>query len=158
MRMDPRCKRLTELSAQSQQLYRQLAERFFLRECEKRGLADTLCFGDYVFLAAVEETPEKCAAMSRIARLLNINPSTATRQVNRLLAADMVTKSAAPDDDRRYEIRVTPAGRELLAVMEEELYAAVQSAFESVTDEELTAVYSYLEKHNGSLARLLERG
>ncbi|MBR1821064.1 MAG: MarR family transcriptional regulator [Clostridia bacterium] len=154
--MDPRCKRLTELSAQSQQLYRQLAERFLLRACEARGLSEAICFGDYVFLAAVGESPEGCATMSKIARLLNINPSTATRQVNRLLFAGMVTKSVAPDDDRRYEIRVTAAGRELLTAMEEALYAAVQSAFQSVTDEELNTVYNYLEKYNGSLTRQLD--
>ena len=156
MRTDPRCRRLSELSEQSHLLYRQLAERYLARECRALGLTEGLCAGDYAFLNAVGESAGDCAVMAEAARRLGINPSTATRQVNRLLAGGLVTKSAAPDDERRYEIRLTPSGRALLERMEARLYAAVQTAFESVTGEELQTVFRFMEKYNGSLAGLLE--
>ena len=132
-----------------------MTERYFLAECEARHLVPALCFGDYLFLESVGETAKGCAVMARIARQQGISPSTATRQVNRLAAAGMVTKSDAPDDDRRYEIRLTIEGRKLLDSMAEKLYAAVQTAYENISEEEQTAVFRYMEKHNSSLARLL---
>lgn len=154
MRMDPRCKRLHELSAKSQQLFRQLVERFLTEECEERIFEEPFAFGDYAFLACVGEKAE--ANMSEIARILGINPSTATRQVNRLLANRLMTKSVAPNDDRRYDLRLTPYGRMLLDNMEDRIYKAVQEAYRDVSDDELDVVYGYLEKYNRNLSRLLD--
>lgn len=157
MRMDPRCRRINELSGRSQQLNRQLTERYLDEVCGEMALPETLCIGDYVFLACVGECGGGAAAMSWIARKLGINPSTATRQVNRLLADGLVTKSAARDDDRRYEIRLTEAGRRLNARMEDMLYAAIQTAYESVSEADLNVVYRFMEAFNGSLEQLLEK-
>ena len=155
MKMDPRCKRLNELSAHSQQLYRQLAEGYLEEACRNQGLAEALCLGDYAFLAAVAESGDGCAIMAHVARQLGINPSTATRQVNRLVADGLVTKSAAPNDDRRYEIRLTPSGRALTTHMEDALFAAVQAAYANVTEDELNVVYRFMEKYNGGLEGLI---
>ena len=154
MRMDPRCRRLHELSAQSQQLFRQLVERFLMEECEERRFGEPFAFGDYAFLACVGEKTE--ATMAEIARILGINPSTATRQVNRLLANRLITKSVAPNDDRRYDLRLTPSGRMLLDDMEGRIYKAVQEAYQDVSEDELDVVYGYLEKYNRNLSRLIE--
>ena len=156
MRMDPRCKQLNDQSEQSHLLYRQLTETFLARECRTREFPESLCVGDYVFLNAVGETAEGCATMAEVARLLGINPSTATRQVNRLLADGLVTKSVAPHDDRRYEIRLTSSGRALLERMEDRLYTAIKSAYDNVSEEELQTVFRFMEKYNANLARLLE--
>ena len=91
-----------------------------------------------------------------IAKELNINPSTATRQVNRMLACGLVTKSTSAEDERRYEICLTGKGRLLLERMDEHRLAASRRVYEHTTEEELQTVYSCLEKEIEALRKLNE--
>ena len=155
MRMDQRCKRLNELSDRYHLLFKQVAERCLIQYCEKVCTPEMLCLGDYMLLFTVGEVGDRAAHMADISRQLNINPSTATRRVNRLLADGLVSKDTAPDDDRRYDLRLTEGGRALLDWMDERLYDAVQKTYEPVTEEELQTVYRYLEKCIGQLEKLV---
>lgn len=154
MKMDPRCKRLNELSDRYHLLFRQLAERYLEQQCREAQYPEALCFGDFCLLYQVGEGGDHPVHMAEISRKLNINPSTATRRVNRLLKNGLVTKSSAPDDDRCYDLRVTQAGHVLLQRMEDRLYDIVQATYAEVTDAELQIVYGYLEKCINALARL----
>ena len=89
-----------------------------------------------------------------LSKRLNINPSTATRRVNRLLTDDLVTKSIAPGDERRYDLRLTDKGARFLDQMDEWVYQTIQKTYEPVTDEELRVVYQYMEKCISQLQRL----
>ena len=155
MRMDPRCKRLNELTDQYHLLFRQLAEKYLEQVCYERRYEEELCMGDYLLLYEVGAGGDKAVSMADISRKLHINPSTATRRVNRLLTDRMVTKSAALFDDRRYDLRLTREGRDLLDRMDRLLYEAVQFVYEPVTDEELQTVYRYLEKSISQLSLLV---
>ena len=156
MRMDPRCKHLNELTDRYHLLLRQLAERYLERICKETEYPEPMCYGDYLLLYEVGANDCKVAHMADISKHLNINPSTATRRVNRLLANDLVTKTVAPNDDRCYDLGLTENGQKLLDKMDDLLYAAVQHVYEPVTDEEMQTVYHYLEKCIGQLNELIE--
>ena len=155
MRIDPRCKRVNELSDQYHQLFRQVAERYLSEEGAKAGV-ESLCLGDYSFLFTIGEEPSGMISMADAAKKLGINPSTATRQVNRLFMSGLVTKSPSRGDERRYDVRLTEKGAALLERMDERLYEAVQKTYVDVSEEEMQTVYGYLEKCIGQLNRLVQ--
>ena len=146
MQIDPRCKKLNELTDRYHQLFSQLGERYILQLSREHGLKDDLVFGDFAFLSAVEDGGPDPVSMANVSKKLGINPSTATRRVNKLLENGLVTKSNAADDDRRYDIRLTEAGSTLVRQMGDRLYAAVQKTYENVTEKEIQTVYRYLDK------------
>jgi DNA-binding MarR family transcriptional regulator len=49
-----------------------------------------------------------------LAGLLEVNPSTAMRMVDRLAAAGLVRREASPESGREVRIQVTPAGRRIV--------------------------------------------
>ncbi|MES9540050.1 MarR family transcriptional regulator [Spirillospora sp. NPDC049024] len=51
------------------------------------------------------------AKLVTLAGLLEVNPSTALRMVDRLAAAGLVDRQASPDSGREVRIQLTPAGR-----------------------------------------------
>ena len=157
MRMDPRCRHLNELSDHYHILFRQLAEGYLARLCEETKYPETMCFGDYLMLFDIGENDSKVVHMADISKHLNINPSTATRRVNRLLANGLVTKCAALNDDRCYDLGLTDEGQMLLDRMDSLLYNAVQYVYEPVTDDEMQSVYNYLDKSIGQLKKLMEK-
>ena len=154
MRMDPRCKRLNELSDLYHQLFRQITERHLEQECRKCQLDEPLCLGDYTFLASVSE--QESSSLAGVSKKLGISPSTATRQVNRLLANGLITKSSVPGDERRYEIRLTEKGCLLVEKMDSHLFETVQRAYENVTDSEMQTVFHYMEKCNQALQAMMK--
>ena len=157
MRIDPRCKKLNELNDRYHMRFRQLAKQYLEDICGEAKYPEPLCYGDYLLLYEVGANGRKTAHMADISKSLGINPSTATRRVNRLLADGLVTKAAAPNDDRCYDLGMTEQGQALLDRMDEMLYAAVQYVYEPVTDEEMQTVYHYLEKCIGQLNKLIEK-
>lgn len=154
--IDPRCKRLSELTDRYHQLFSQLGERYIVQLSREHGLKGSLSFGDFAFLSIAGDSEDNKVSMAYVSRKLGINPSTATRRVNRLLENGLVTKSAARDDERRYDICLTEAGRSLVEEMNAHLYSAVQKTYEHVTEEEIQTVYRYLDKCIGQLNALLD--
>ena len=157
MRMDPRCKHLNELNDQYHLLFRQLAEGYLGKACRERRYREELCLGDYLLLYEVGEGGDEPVSMADVSRKLVINPSTATRRVNRLLQDGLVTKSAAPYDERHFDLRVTAAGRELIDQMDHLLYETVQFVYDPVTDKEMQAVYRFLDKCISQLNLLIAK-
>ncbi len=145
MQTDPRCKRLNELSDQYHTLFRQLTEKYLAELCGAHKLPEPLCVGDYMLLHQLSESGEGPVSMADISRKMKINPSTATRRVNRLVNNGLVVKIAAKYDDRRYDLRMTAKGTKITEEMGERLYQAVLKTYEPITETELQAVYHYLE-------------
>lgn len=157
MQLDPRCKKLNELTDRYHQLFSQLGEKYILQLGRESGVRDDLAYGDFAFLSVMDDSGQDAVSMAYVSRKLGINPSTATRRVNKLLANGLVTKSSAADDDRRYDIRLTDMGRSLVEKMNACLYTAVQKTYEHVTEEEMQTVYGYLEKCIGELMGLVKK-
>ena len=155
-RIDPRCKRLNELTDRYHQLFSQLGEKYITRLSREYGLKDVLTYGDFSFLSAAGDDGQDAVSMACVSRKLGINPSTATRRVNKLVENGLVTKSGAADDDRRYDIRLTETGRSITEKMSECLLSAVRKTYEQVTEEEIQTVYRYLDKCIDQLNALLD--
>ena len=153
MQLDPRCKKLNELTDRYHQLFSQLGEKYILQLGRESGVRDDLAYGDFAFLSVVDDSGQDAVSMAYVSRKLGINPSTATRRVNK---ADCLFAMGA-DDDRRYDIRLTDTGRSLVEKMNACLYTAVQKTYEHVTEEELQTVYGYLEKCIGELMGLVKK-
>ena len=154
MLMDPRCKRLNELNDYYHVLFRDLAEKYLTEICAEEKYEEPLCMGDYLLLNTVSESSDGTSHMAEISKKLNINPSTATRRVNRLQTNGLVSKSAAPGDDRRYDLRLTDCGRELISKMDKRIYEAVCFVYQAVSDDEKDHVYHFLEKCIDQLKKL----
>ena len=146
MRMDPRCKKMNLLSDIYHQLFQRLAERYLSAQCTQTGMDEPMNIGEFVFLLTVSDQEGKAVSMSEASKILKINPSTATRRVNRLLAYGMITKSDSPYDERRYDIRMTQKGTDFVQAMEDRLLFAMQQTYADVTEEELTTVYRFMDK------------
>jgi DNA-binding MarR family transcriptional regulator len=84
--------------------------------------------------------------MSHLAERLRIDPSSATRAVQRLVADGLAERYAAPEDGRVVMVRISPTGRER--------HAAVASR-RSLAMSYLLGEYTTAER--AELARLLER-
>ena len=153
---DPRCRKLNELTARYHQLFRQLGEKYILRLSRESGFGDDLTYSDFVFLSVVGDSDQDAVSMASVSRKLGINPSTATRRVTKLLANGLITKSNAADDDRRYDIRLTDAGRSVVEKMSARLFSAVQQTYAQVTEEEMQTVYRYLDKCIAQLNALVD--
>ena len=154
MRTDPRCERLGQLSAELSRLQLRLREKFLAQECMALSLPESLCHGDYLFLNEVSEAG--CAVMAEIAKRLEINPSTATRRVSRMLVCGLVTKQTSCEDERRFEICLTDKGRELLERMDQHRLEASRRVYEGITEREMQAVYDCLEREITALKKLNE--
>ncbi len=157
MRVDPRCKHLSELTDQYHLLFRQLAEEHLEYLCGEAHYPEALCSGDFMVLYEVGSKEKKTARMADISKKLVINPSTATRRVNRLVANGLMTKTVSPNDDRCFDLSLTENGQALLDRMEELLYNDVQYVYAPIEEEELQTVYRYAEKCIGQLNELLEK-
>lgn len=156
MRMDPRCRKLNELSDQYHLLFAELGEKYIARVSEKNKLAEPLNYGDFTILSVVGDSETNTVSMAWASKKLRINPSTATRRVVKLARCGLVTKAPSPDDDRRYDIGLTEKGKTVLRQMNRLLYDAVRETYQSVTEDEMNAVYQYMDKCIGRLNELLK--
>ncbi|MBR2943404.1 MAG: MarR family transcriptional regulator [Clostridia bacterium] len=156
MSRDPRCEWLIEKSVRYHALSGKVIEKRLAQMCQKHGLADTLCLGDYEFLAAVANAKTENVNMAQIARLLGVNPSSATRRNRRLLDCGLVSKTSDAADERRYQIALTDEGRAFYAEMDQVIFDVTQVMYSTVTAEEMNAVYAFTEKCIENLQKILD--
>ena len=156
MSRDPRCEWLIEKSVRYHALSGKVIEKRLAQMCQKHGLADTLCLGDYEFLAAVANAKTENVNMAQIARLLGVNPSSATRRNRRLLDCGLVSKTSDAADERRYQIALTDEGRTFYEEMDKAIFDVTQVMYSTVTEEEMNAVYSFTEKCIENLQKILD--
>ena len=156
MARDPRCEWLIEKNAKYHALSAKVIEKRLAQQCVAHALSDTLCLGDFEFLAAVATATTPDVSMAQIARLLGVNPSSATRRNRRLLECGLVSKTSDAADERRYQITLTDAGRAFYDEMDRIIFEITQVMYSAVTDEEMKAVFSFTEKCIESMQRMLD--
>ena len=143
MERNAQYERLSTLIRDFHALFEEITQGCLTRECQTFGLREPLCVGDYQFLALVEKRGS--LSMAQAAKELRINPSSATRQVNRLLHCGLITKSAVPDDDRKFSIQTTPLGTTFLNRLYVSLSEVSHALLGQVSDEDLQTVCDFLE-------------
>ncbi|MEY2627460.1 MAG: hypothetical protein RJB08_1219 [Actinomycetota bacterium] len=75
--------------------------------------------------------------MGDLADALHVDPSTATRAIQRLEKLDLAKRSALPTDGRVVTVSVTPAGRKRHAIISERRFKAMGHILSSFSPEEL---------------------
>jgi DNA-binding MarR family transcriptional regulator len=90
-------------------------------------------------------TVESCR-MSDLAEYLRIDPSTATRAVQRLIKDNLATKLHHDGDGRVVEIAATDRGRHVHTIVAERRRAVILGIMERFSDNERTQLADFLER------------
>jgi DNA-binding MarR family transcriptional regulator len=90
-------------------------------------------------------TVESCR-MSDLAEYLRIDPSTATRAVQRLIKDNLATKLHHDGDGRVVEIAATDRGRLVHTIVAERRRAVILGIMERFSDDERTQLADFLER------------
>jgi DNA-binding MarR family transcriptional regulator len=75
-------------------------------------LHDTVTLPQFRTLVVLES--EGPTNLNRLAQVLDVNASSAVRMIDRLLAADLVTRQENPENRRQVLLGVTPAGADIV--------------------------------------------
>lgn len=101
-------------------------------------------------------TIERCGPLtpSELARIEGIRRPTATRILARLTGADLVTRTADPEDGRCAIVQITPAGRRVLTGLRRRKTAYLARAMRELPDDDVATLARAAE----ILERVLEEG
>jgi DNA-binding MarR family transcriptional regulator len=96
-------------------------------------------------LRTVQRAPEP-PSIGEVAEVLAIDPSTASRLVERAAESGLLERRACANDRRRARLHLCPAGAELLATVTARRRAVLAMAVDSWDHDELTALQALLER------------
>src|SRR5581483_167175 len=119
------------------------------RELRREGQAFGVTPGQATLLARIEF--RGTVGLGELAAGEGVSPAAMSKHVDRLVAADLVTR-AQGGDKRRIEIELTPNGRRVLRRVRSHRTAWLAERLGRLDDDELAAV----ERAIGPLATLLE--
>ncbi len=94
--------------------------------------------------------------MTDFADALHVNPSNATRAVDRLEQLGLAERSRAAEDKRVVTVRSTPEGRRLVQKVSRLKAQGVSRLLEVFDEDELSQFAEYLERFVGSIDQLVE--
>lgn len=86
------------------------------------------------------------ARMGDVAAALRVEPSTATRTIDRLETAGLVERRRAPDDARAVVVAPTPAGVDLYETVRQTARAALAELLDRFTTEEQVLLADLLDR------------
>jgi DNA-binding MarR family transcriptional regulator len=90
--------------------------RRWAADAARDGAGDAAHVGHVLVLEAIDAAlATGSGAIGEVARQLGLDRSNASRMLAEAVAAGLVTKTVSPDDARRTELGITPAGAALLA-------------------------------------------
>ncbi|MDR7102106.1 MarR family transcriptional regulator [Croceicoccus sp. BE223] len=89
---------------------------------------------------------EPGANQAALAGFLEVEPITAGRMIDRMVAAGLVERQADPTDRRVWRLFPTELGRTLLAEMDDELGALIETALDGLDRDERASVTDALER------------
>ncbi|MFM7092977.1 MAG: MarR family winged helix-turn-helix transcriptional regulator, partial [Actinomycetota bacterium] len=84
--------------------------------------------------------------MGDLAEALRVDPSTATRAIQRLEKLDLARRSALPSDGRVVTVSATAAGRERHAIIGERRLKAMSQILSRFSAEELVVLADLLDR------------
>lgn len=104
-----------------------------------------ITFARYEVLVLVSFSREGRLPMSKIGERLMVHPTSVTNLVDRLVAQELVERSADPDDRRRIYVSLTPAGRRVLRKATKAL-TSIDFAVGSLDDGDQERAYDLLRR------------
>lgn len=88
-----------------------------------------------------------------LAELIEVEPITLSRMVDRLVEAELVERRADPDDRRAWQLYLTPRAGELLGDMRETADALTAEATEGLSAAERDQLIDLVERVRANLSR-----
>jgi len=88
-----------------------------------------------------------------LAEILEVEPITAGRMIDRLQDAQLVERRPDPDDRRAWRLFITPHGEELLDQLRPVVLDTFEVALEGIGEDERAALLSMLERIRANLSR-----
>jgi len=89
--------------------------------------------------------------MGDLAEALRVDPSTATRAIQRLEKLDLARRSALPTDGRVVTVSATPAGRQRHAIIGERRFKAMSQILSRFTADELVVFAELISRFVNSI-------
>lgn len=94
--------------------------------------------------------------MTDFADALHVDPSSATRAVDRLESLGLAERSRAHDDKRVVVVRATPEGRRMMRRIQRSRAVGMERLLETFDPDERARFAEYLERFVGSIDRLVD--
>ena len=111
--------------------------------------AHDLSVEQYNVLRILRGRKGEAANMCAIQERMIARTSNTTRLVDKLLAKGYVTRDVCPQNRRKMEVKITPAGLQSLDVIDPLVDAAESSLSNHLSADELDTLNSLLEKYRG---------
>jgi DNA-binding MarR family transcriptional regulator len=108
----------------------------------------------YRTLRAVRQVAGSDPSVNGVAGVLRIDASTASRFVERAVAAGFVSRSVAPDDRRRSSLELTAAGHDRLLVLRDVRVRFLADLTETWPDDDVAALTDLLDRLDASAGGL----
>ncbi len=124
---------------------RRVLQRPGYRRAVLGGLETDVELGTLRLLRVVQRSPQE-PTIGDAAEVLVIDPSTASRVVDRAVATGHLERRPCSDDRRRSRLSLTAAGEELLAAVSARRRAVLAGATTGLSDAELTTLMELLER------------
>ncbi len=119
-----------------------------------RGVDEELAQGQ---LDALDLLVRRDRTMRGLAERLRIDPSTATRAVQSLVADGLAERYPSPDDGRVVMVRITAAGRQLRASADARRSHVMAQLLGEFSPEERSDLAGMLERFVGAMDRVADR-
>ncbi|MCB1621660.1 MAG: MarR family transcriptional regulator [Thiothrix sp.] len=132
----------------------QIALGIFHHKCHRFGITPL----QYAVLSALEH--RRTLDQITLGGLVALDRTTTTHLVGKLLESGRVSRSASEKDKRFKLVAITPAGRELLAQVEQAVQAVQDEIIRPLTPEEARLLVSLLQKiarENNTYSRAPQR-
>jgi len=94
--------------------------------------------------------------MGDLAEALHIDPSTATRAVQRLITTGLAEKVAQEGDGRVVHVALTEIGRKTAAYYTERRVETIRELLSNFTDSEQTAFLEFLERYIHNMSEMTQ--
>ena len=124
--------------------------RLFRKRFEASGPEDGVTGPQMRLLGAISRNPG--ASQIALANLLDVEPITAARMLDRLQQAGLVDRRPDPADRRAWRLHLTPRAEPLLTVARVRIDHMVDAALEDFTPEERAALATLMIRLRDSLA------
>ena len=101
--------------------------------------------------ACVRLEPKTLLAIQELAELLQVDHSTMSRNVKKLMQADLVETFQDDADKRRKMIALSAVGRQVLDEATESINLTISNALQSLDEDEIENVITNLRKYSKAL-------
>jgi MarR family transcriptional regulator for hemolysin len=124
--------------------------RLIRTEADRRARRYDLTRAQWIILARVQRTPG--LSQRELAELLEVEPITVGRLVDRLEAGELVERRSDPIDRRMWRLHLRPAAGPLLAKLGVQKEELVARALEGVAEPELAGLVAALRQIRANMA------